>query len=108
MIQRIDEKFPPKEVVKTYDPVVKEVNGRKLRVFVERVEDPNAGLLYSDFSLESLLAADAGDLLQPLSPLSRNRLDALDIAGFAADHISADLGSVTVVEENKNNVKEDE
>lgn len=92
---KFNEKIPAKEVVKTYDPVVKEVNGRKVQLFIERTKDLNEGLKYTDFSLQSLMDADAIDLLQPLSPLSRNTLDALDIAGVALGHISADLDAVS-------------
>lgn len=84
---RFDETFPPKEVCKTYDPVIKIVNGRKVQLFVERTKDLNEGLTYSDFSIQSLLDADAIDLLQPLSPISRDRLAAADIANTAATAI---------------------
>ena len=84
---RFDETFPPKEVVKTYDPVVKIVNGRKVQLFVERTKDLNEGLSYNDFSIQSLLDADAIDLLQPLSPISRSQLATADIANSAATAI---------------------
>lgn len=93
---RFDETFPPKEVVKTYDPVVKIVNGRKVQLFVERTKDLNEGLSYNDFSIQSLLDADAIDLLQPLSPISRSQLVAADIANSAASNIGSYLDSVNV------------
>lgn len=95
---RFDETFPPKEVCKTYDPVIKEVNGRKVQLFVERTEDLNKGLSYSDFSVQSLLDADAIDLLQPLSPISRSQLAAADIANSAATAIGNFADSVKPVD----------
>lgn len=102
---RFDETFPPKEVVKTYDPVVKIVDGRKVQLFVERTKDLNEGLTYNDFSLQSILDADAIDLLQPLSPISRSQLVAADIANSAAVAIGNYTDNLSVepdkTEENK-------
>lgn len=93
---RFDETIPAKEVCKTYDPIVKEVNGRKVQLFVERTKDLNEGLSYNDFSIQSLLDADAIDLLQPLSPISRSQLAAADIANTAASAIGNFADNVSV------------
>lgn len=93
---RFDETFPTKEVAKTYDPVIQVVDGRKVQLFVERTKDPNEGLSYTDFSIQSLLDADAIDLLQPLSPISRSQLAAADIASAAASAIGNFADNVSV------------
>lgn len=80
---------------KTYDPVRK---GDKV-LFVERVNDVNEGLLYTDFSVRSLIDAEAIDLLSPLSPISASRLAALDSAQVAASNIETFVN---------NNVKDSE
>lgn len=93
---KFDETFPTKEVCKTFDPVIKIVNGRKVQLFIERTKDLNEGLTYLDFSIQSLLDADAIDLLQPLSPISRDRLAAADIANSAASAIGDFVDNVSV------------
>ena len=92
---------PFNEDVVTYDPVIKEVNGAKVQMFVARTEDLNKGLSYDDFSLRSLLDADALDLLQPIAPISRTQLYAADIANSAANNIGAFADSVTSKTEDK-------
>lgn len=90
---------PIDETVVTYDSVIKEVNGVKVQMFVPRTEDLNKGLSYSDFSLKSLIDADAIDLLNPIAPISRTPLYAADIANIAANNIGTVLDNVKV--ENK-------
>lgn len=92
---------PIDETVATYDAVVKEVNGVKMQMFVPRTEDPNEGLSYTDFSLKSLIDADALDLLNPIAPLSRTPLYAADIASIAANNIGTVLDNVKVENEVK-------
>lgn len=75
---------------KTYDPIRQ---GDRV-FFQERTKDLNEGLLYTDFSTESLLQADAIDLLRPLSPLSASRLSALDSAGVAVGSLSDLVASI--------------
>lgn len=77
---------------KTYDAVRK---ADKV-LFVERTKDLNEGLLYSDFSLKSLIDADAIDLLQPFSPLSASRLSALDSSAAAIDSLSGIVDKLPV------------
>ena len=92
---------PIDETVVTFDPVVKEVDGVKVQMFVPRTEDPNKGLSYSDFSLKSLIDADALDLLNPIAPISRTPLYAADIANIAANNIGTVLDNVKVENEVK-------
>lgn len=85
---------------KTFDPIRK---ADKV-LFQERIKDPNEGLLYSDFSTQSLIDADAIDLLQPLSPLSVSRLSAIDSVSPAISSLSGiaqDLPVDNVVEPSK-------
>lgn len=77
---------------KTYDAVRK---ADKV-LFVERTKDLNDGLLYSDFSLKSLIDADAIDLLQPFSPLSASRLAALDSSASAIASLSGIVDKLPV------------
>lgn len=76
-----------REKVKTYDPTIEKTDSGKKIVLKERVKDLNEGLSYTDFSLQSLIDADAIDLLQPTSPVQRGQLDAADIANTAANSI---------------------
>lgn len=87
-----------KEVRKTFDPVVEVVNGSRVLVYKERTEDLNEGLTYSDFSLKSLIDADALDLLNPVAPLSRDNLYVADIASTVANNISSNIEPVNDVE----------
>ena len=64
-------------------------------LYKERTEDLSKGLRYTDFSLKSLMDADALDLLQPTSLLSRDYLTAADIANTAIADISSVLDNVS-------------
>ena len=59
--------------IKTFDQEVKVIDGVKQVVYTERTKDPYEGLTYSDFSLQSLIDADAVDLLQSVGTLSRGQ-----------------------------------
>lgn len=76
---------------KTYDPIRE---GNTI-VFKERVEDLNKGLKFTDFSVQSLVDADALDLLQPTAPISRDSLTVADIANSAATAIGNYSDSVS-------------
>lgn len=89
--QPIYEDKLPKEPIKTYDEVRE---GNKI-IYKERTEDLNKGLLYTDFTIQSLLDADAVDLLQPVQPISRDNLSVADIANSAANNIGTYIESVT-------------
>lgn len=65
-------------------------------VYKERTKDLNEGLRYTDFSLKSLMDADALDLLQPTSLISRDYLTAADIANTAVANIGSVLDNVSV------------
>lgn len=98
--QPIYEDKLPKEPIKTYDEVRE---GNKI-IYKERTEDLNKGLLYTDFTIQSLLDADAVDLLQPTQPISRDNLSVADIANSAANNIGTYIESVT----DDNNTKTEE
>lgn len=91
--------------VKTFDPIVEKIDGKKVITYKERVGDPNEGLTYTDFSVSSLLDADAIDLLQPTAPISRDALFAADVAEVAGSTIS---NSSVVVENENNELKNEE
>lgn len=82
----------PKTSVKTYD-LVRE--GSKV-IYKERTDDLNKGLSFTDFSVQSLLDADAVDLLQPVAPISRDNLSVADIANAAANSIGSIADNVNV------------
>lgn len=67
-----------KDRVITYDKVIKKVDGATLLENVERTQDLNKGLLYTDFSLQSLIDSDNIDLLNPIGPISRGTLSSTD------------------------------
>lgn len=67
-----------KDRVVTYDKAFKKVDGATILQNVERTQDLNKGLLYTDFSLQSLIDADNIDLLNPIGPISRGTLSATD------------------------------
>lgn len=67
-----------KDRVVTYDKAIKKVDGSTLLENVERTKDLNQGLLYTDFSLQSLIDSDNIDLLNPIGPISRSALSATD------------------------------
>ena len=97
---------PFKEDVVTYDTIIQEVDGRKVQMFVARTKDPNEGLSYEDFSLKSLIDADALDLLNPIAPISRTPLYAADLVGSIASNIGSVLDNVKDVEPSKSEVNE--
>lgn len=92
-----------KDSYPTFDPVLTKVDRSPVISYVERVEDPNKGLSYSDFSLQSLIDADAIDLLNPVSPISRDSLFAADLANSALGNIGVVADSVTDVDSKNNN-----
>lgn len=89
------------EVRKTYDPTIEVVDGKKVLLYKERTEDPNEGLTYSDFSLQSLIDADATTLLNPISPLSRDIFYVVDTANTVANNISSSIESLNVEPKNE-------
>lgn len=95
--QPIYEDKLPKEPIKTYDEVRE---GNRI-IYKERTEDLNKGLCYSDFSIQSLLDADAVDLLQPVQPIQRDNLSVADIANSVADNISLNIESVKTDDNNQ-------
>lgn len=84
------------EVRKTYDPSIEVVDGKKVLLYKERTEDPNEGLTYSDFSLQSLIDADATTLLSPISPLTRDAFYVVDTANTVANNISSNIDNLSV------------
>lgn len=91
-----------KETLPTLEPSVEMVDGRKVLVYKERVKDPNEGLSYNDFSLQSLLDADAIDLLQPTAPISASQLSAADTANSVASAIGVTADNVKSDDEPEN------
>lgn len=87
----------------TYDQVLEKTALGTVITYKERVGDPNKGLKFSDFSIQSLVDADAIDLLQPTQPISRDNLTVADIANSAASDIGSVLDNVNNdVEPSKN------
>ena len=87
----------------TFDQVVKKVDGRNVLLYQARTKDINEGLLAKDFQLQSLIDADAIDLLQPTPLLTRGLFTVADFAEYTA----VNLGSLADSIEN-NEVKKDE
>lgn len=84
-----------KDAAPTYDQtIVKTAQGNVIQ-YKERVEDLNKGLHFTDFSLQSLIDADASDLLQPTQPISRDNLTVADIANSAANSIGSAIDNVS-------------
>jgi hypothetical protein len=94
------EKFAP---IKTFDQEIKVIDGVKQVVYTERTRDAYEGLSYTDFSLQSLIDADATDLLQSVGTLSRGQLTVADFADYCANSISDNLGALE-----NNEVKNDD
>lgn len=89
--------------IKTFDQEIKVVDGVKQVVYTERTKDAYEGLTYSDFSLQSLIDADATDLLQSVGTLSRGQLTIADFAEYCANNISDNIGALE-----NNEIKKDE
>lgn len=90
--------------IKTFDQEIKVIDGVKQIVYSERTKDAYEGLTYSDFSLQSLIDADATDLLQSVGTLSRGQFTVADFADYCANSIGDNIGSL----ENNEIKKDDE
>lgn len=90
----------------TISPTFDEVREGSKIIYKERTEDVNKGLLYTDFTIQSLLDADAVDLLQPVQPIQRDNLSVADIANSVADNISLNIESVKTDDNNQPKTEE--
>jgi len=100
---KVHKTYEKQSPIKTFDQDIKVIDGVRQTVYTERVKDLYEGLSYTDFSLQSLIDADATDLLQQVGTLTRGQLTIADFADYCAGYIGDIAGSVE-----NNEIKKDE
>lgn len=89
--------FKPSDPLPPVNQVLKQVGD--ICTVVNTTDDPNKGLDYNDFSLNSLLSAGAIDLIKGHPKLGSNAFDDMDMANAV---LSSDIDSIAFQNEDIN------